>query len=363
MVGISPRFVRDGFLALLFPICALTFANVAEAQSFPFAGKLGDHQHPDKCTGSDFLVGFSVRSGDWLDAIGIICAPINPDGTTGVNWDGPLRGSLTTGSAPQNVTCGSGFVVVGATFLFTSDNNRVRRIAFHCMQVRSRDQTIKVLGGIGDTNIPQLCNPGNAVTEVIINWGSAVNGVGIVCTPIPKIVLPPAPNPLVTALIQDGQKLLGVCVKHDLTTQPTPCPSPANSAHDGDSAYFVQVAVKNAGARAPFFDPRPRERNYDWGTKIVPTSLANDIEPGDILQLWQVRLRTAQSVQNDWGTGTSSDPIGDPAHHTALVVAKVGNMATVLEQDHAGVRLVQQHTYDYSLQFTGEVFIYRVVKP
>lgn len=171
---------------------------------------------------------------------------------------------------------------------------------------------------------------------------------------------------LAAALVREGNKLLGVCVKTDLSTQRTACPTPPNppGTGDGECTHFVQLAVKNAGARAPIFDNVLKNRNYNWGTKVAYTSV-NDIQPGDIVQFWQVNFtkNPTDPTHNNWGTGDSSDPVNNPTHHTALVVSKSGTMVTVLEQNWANVRLVQQHTYDYSWKHTGDVFIYRVAKP
>jgi hypothetical protein len=181
--------------------------------------------------------------------------------------------------------------------------------------------------------------------------------------------IPPKNGPpatLATILVQEGQKLLNKCVKTDLSTQTQACPTPPNplGIGDGECTHFVQLAVKNAGARAPIFDNNLANRNYNWGTKITSTNLLNDIQPGDILQLWEATFRDPRNSNNFWGPGNSSDPVNNPNHHTALAVSKNGNMVTVLEQNAGSpqVRLVQSHVYDFSWPHTGDVFIYRVVK-
>src|SRR5262249_5899833 len=176
---------------------------------------------------------------------------------------------------------------------------------------------------------------------------------------LPRLLMLPLPQ----RLCGKGNKLLGVCVKTDLSTQTTACPKPPSGIGDCECTHFVKLAVKNAGARAPHFDDVLKDRNYDWGTKVTFTSV-NDIQPGDIVQFWEANFakNSNDPSHNNWGASGSSDPVNNPFHHTALVVSKSGNMVTVLEQNWANVRLVQQHTYDYSWSHTGDVFIYRVVK-
>jgi hypothetical protein len=170
-----------------------------------------------------------------------------------------------------------------------------------------------------------------------------------------------AQDSLAAILVREGQKLLGVCVKTNLSTQPQACAVPPNppGIGDGECTQFVQLAAKNAGARAPVFDNNLKDRNYNWGTKITSSNLVSDIQVGDILQFWEANFKGPNA---QFGTGNSSDPVNNPNHHTAIVASKSGNMVTLLEQNWANVRLVQQHTYDYSLPHTGDVFIYRVVK-
>ena len=99
----------------------------ARAQTFAAVGAGGDHQSPDHCQGATYLVGFAVRTGDWVNAMGIICSPVDGNGHTGAPTFGPLRGG-NGGSAPHNVTCDRDYIAVGLQIDLTDDKRRVRHV-------------------------------------------------------------------------------------------------------------------------------------------------------------------------------------------------------------------------------------------
>ena len=70
------RLALLAFVAMLVLAAAILTNEGAQAQIMKPVGASGNTQSADKCPGSTFLVGFMVRYGDWLNAIGIICAPV-----------------------------------------------------------------------------------------------------------------------------------------------------------------------------------------------------------------------------------------------------------------------------------------------
>ena len=202
-------------LALLVFMAMLAFAATfipnqgAQAQIMKPVGASGNTQSPDKCPGSTFLVGFMVRYGDWLNAIGIICAPVDGNGRTGAQVPQPpkLRGG-TGGSPPTPVTCPVNEVAVGVLIHLQSGGRRVRGIGLDCKGADAQGLQRQGLGRIVDLGhndtpaISQLCVPNNAISEVDINWGDDVNGVGVTCT----MVHQPPPS---TATLAPGQTQQG----------------------------------------------------------------------------------------------------------------------------------------------------------
>ena len=195
----SRRLTRTALGAILLTFAALALSAGAKAQTHAAIGARGDHQILDQCqVAGSYLVGFVVRSGDWLNQIAIICAPVDGSGHTGAPWIGQPRGG-NGGSAPHNVTCGSGEVAVGVFIHLTDDNRRVRKISFRCMDVRSQATDNMVIGNTASSqtpDTPQPCDPGNAITQVTIQWGADVNGVGVNCAAGPKLAQTPSQQQL-----------------------------------------------------------------------------------------------------------------------------------------------------------------------
>jgi hypothetical protein len=76
--------VRTAQRAILLILAAAALSDGAGAQTHAALGAKGDHQILDQCLGAGpYLVGFKVKSGDWLNQIAIICAPVDGAGHTG----------------------------------------------------------------------------------------------------------------------------------------------------------------------------------------------------------------------------------------------------------------------------------------
>jgi hypothetical protein len=71
--------------------CPLAINGVA-AKDFPPVGGAGDYTFGALCPANQFLVGLTVKSGAWVDQMAIICAPVNPDGSTGSPYHDPTMG-------------------------------------------------------------------------------------------------------------------------------------------------------------------------------------------------------------------------------------------------------------------------------
>jgi len=254
---------RAALGAILMVLAAMAVDDGARAQTMAAVGAGGDHRSPDHCKGPAYLVGFVVRSGDWLNQIGIICSPVDTNGRTGAPWFGSLRGG-NSGSPPHNVTCQVNEVAVGLLIHLTSDKRRVRGIGLDCKNAKDVGrQGLGRIVNLGKTDTPavsELCNPGNAIVEVDINNGADVNGVGVVCGSGPKIVTPPAPSPAAKTLpvppatsvsspATISQMVPGQVLAKDGCT-PAAKVAPAQGDNDSPTAEGIIVCLINAERKA-----------------------------------------------------------------------------------------------------------------
>jgi hypothetical protein len=139
---------------------------------------------------------------------------------------------------------------------------------------------------------------------------------------------------------------LDKCVDARGEIRPSACPElPPGRVGDGECTHLVQAALKVVSAKPPVFSPRP----YDWGREIPLASA----QRGDIVQLEAARF-TKPGGDNSWGTGTGSED-----KHSAIIIAKNGNMITLAEQNANNLRAVRKNTYDFSWPHTGRVIVYR----
>lgn len=90
------RLARTAIRAILPVLAALPLSGGAGAQTHAAFGPNGDHQNPDQCPSGAYPVGFKVKSGDSLNQIAIICAPVDGAGHMGAQWVGPPRGYTDT---------------------------------------------------------------------------------------------------------------------------------------------------------------------------------------------------------------------------------------------------------------------------
>ena len=171
----------------------------ALAKVFPAVGDNGDVQEkqPDLCPAGNFLIGLNVRVGDWMDQLAIICGHLDSSGNvTGLYYGTPRGG--TGGAAPVPMTCGGNEIMTGVAFTFTPNNAQVRRLTFHCASMQAVG--VQADAVIGNTTFPagpppnpprQDCPAGEAINGLLVNYGAAVNAVGISCTSIPQLAPPP----------------------------------------------------------------------------------------------------------------------------------------------------------------------------
>jgi hypothetical protein len=84
---------------------------------------------PLLCPTDEVVVGFEGRSGEWLDAVSLRCAPLDDTGAVGTIVNTSTLGGAFGAPFPAT-DCSPGEVATGA--LLHSFNEFVSTIAFHC---------------------------------------------------------------------------------------------------------------------------------------------------------------------------------------------------------------------------------------
>jgi hypothetical protein len=103
---------------------------------------------------------------------------------------------------------------------------------------------------------------------------------------------------------------------------------------------LVEAALKEAGAKPGDFHD---QNNYVWSQ----VETAGTMQRGDIIQFKNTHFTGPNGVSFDF------------PKHTAIIVAKSGNMVTVMEQNVNGQRFVHRDTYDFSWPHTGSYVVDR----
>jgi uncharacterized protein YkwD len=180
----SIRKVAVAILSLL--ACPLAIDGVA-ATEFPPIGGAGDASFHDVCPANQFLVGLTVKSGAWVDRMAIVCAPVNPDGSTGSHWNGPNRGG-GGGGAPTTKTCAPGQIINHMGFSLTAGNRQVLLFHFGCYSPTNGQTGTFEMGASSSVFPPnnQDCPRGEAATGIQGRSGIHVNAVGLICGPQPS---------------------------------------------------------------------------------------------------------------------------------------------------------------------------------
>jgi hypothetical protein len=322
------------------------------AKEFPPFGDRGDAQAADHCKPGTFLVGLRVRSGDWIDQIQMICAPLDNHGSTaGERNQGPVRGG-NGGGAPVETTCGPHEIIMGVGLAMTPGNRQVRMFRFNCASFAKGGGRHDIdLGNTthGGPTVRQDCPNDEAVTGMQIHYGKHVNAIGLICGHRPQ-QLPGTGSdaPAGGHAAGLGEKIasfaeaqLNKCVDGKGNIRPSACPTLAQGAvGDGECTHLVVAALKNAGAKP---GDTHDQNNYVWGQ----VETVGTMQRGDIIQLNNARFTGPNGASSDF------------PKHTAIIVAKSGDKVTVMEQNVNGQRFVHRDTYDFSWPHTGSYVVYR----
>jgi hypothetical protein len=156
----------------------------------PVVGAQGDRGMKAECPAGQTLVGFSGRSGTWVDAIQMVCAAPNAQPVA----NGPRYGGAGGGAVDS--FCPKGWALGAMTLNMTTHERQVAAINYSCRSRRTGETQSFAFGnaaytarcpGIGvgdcgvDTNIFQACAPDEEPIGFNIRYGKDVNAFGLIC--------------------------------------------------------------------------------------------------------------------------------------------------------------------------------------
>jgi hypothetical protein len=202
---------RFGALCLI----SLVFATPAAAKNFPVVGGQGEHSIVVGCTRGEYIIGFTVRIGSWIDRIGPVCAPLLPSMAVGEKRVPATYGG--NGGEPSSMTCETDEVLQGiAADRLASQPNTLQSVKLLCGSTSGNYQFWHGEPGEGggfsaswsrDASyafvLSQVCPKGEWAWGIAIRYGQYVNALGLMCrkpdlptaaaTPAPPAGPPPTP--------------------------------------------------------------------------------------------------------------------------------------------------------------------------
>jgi uncharacterized protein YkwD len=170
-------------------LVSLLAINGVAAKDFEPVGGPGDYLFGALCPANQFLVGLTVKSGAWVDQMAIICAPVNPDGSTGSPWHDPKHYGGDGGGAPTQKTCAPGQLINHMGFSLTAGNRQVLFFHFGCHSTTNNQTGTFELGASSSVfpSINQDCPNGEVGRGIAGRAGKHVNAVGLLCGPPPSV--------------------------------------------------------------------------------------------------------------------------------------------------------------------------------
>jgi hypothetical protein len=207
------------------------FAGSARATTLPVAGGPSGAYFEESCAPGQYLVGFSVGSGAWIDSIAILCAPYVPaQHRFGSRTKGARHGG--NGGSPQEAYCPVDSFVHAIDYGFTRQGNDplyVDDVGMMCALpggggAISRTVCIETGEGCGNFNEGadvqffatsagvgasyQGCPPDEAATGIHGRSGNSLDALGLLCSPEPTGKSMGRARPPVASQQTPSQKIL-----------------------------------------------------------------------------------------------------------------------------------------------------------
>ncbi len=184
-------------------VAAIVWATFpALATVFPPEGGKGDRGEEVRCPGGHILVGFTGRTGLWIDQISLMCARLDIPGFTthDVVVLAPPRGGIGGSGEEKYCEANAGIRDINITFERITDGGLARRayvagVDFSC--TRPADGSFKGRRRFGPGSkwppASQACPGSEYATGLTIRYGGHVNAVGLICSAIAN--WPPTSRP------------------------------------------------------------------------------------------------------------------------------------------------------------------------
>lgn len=168
-------------------------ASSVQSTVLPPQGGAGGGSFVVECPGQ-YLVGVSLRTGGWVDAIAPLCASYLPAQDKFGKWKRGVRKGGSGGSPLlKDSACPADRYISSITIGLTAKSQYLDYVLLFCSPIKDRSAVTKVCAqsdrGCGD--IPshdQACPTGEAATGIHGRYGAYVDSLGLVCGPKPKFV-------------------------------------------------------------------------------------------------------------------------------------------------------------------------------
>lgn len=198
----------NAVLAALAIACLSLFSGQALAgkEFAPFGGS-GDSSQTDRCKPGQYMVGVSLKTGLWWDAVQIVCAEALAGEKLGkASTSGQRRGGLG-GGLQTSYKCPGDHVMNGVYIVLTKQ----RQVAWADLECTPNpNRVIKSKGArtagsqfAEGQRQRQTCPFGEAAKGLRTNFGEHVNALGLICD---AFVVPAAAPPPAGASVDDQRK-------------------------------------------------------------------------------------------------------------------------------------------------------------
>lgn len=189
-----------GSICLALVIWITLSCGPAQATDLPIQGGPGGGEFRDDCGAGRYLVGVSIRSGGWVDAIFPLCAVHMAQGQFAKWKRGPRHGG--TGGSPllKDAVCPPDHFVIGLKFGVTQrDKHYIDWVAVQCIRMKATAQSFDIClhtgGGCSMQRLglgpfwqtcPNVRGDQEWATGIRGSSGAFVDALGLICGRAPR---------------------------------------------------------------------------------------------------------------------------------------------------------------------------------
>ena len=311
---------------LLFWLACLSWWNLALATDLPVYGGLGGNFFRAECPKGSYLVGIAGRTGEWVDRIAPVCAPwLRGTQALGSPLFGPAFGMSGGGQERQAICTGGGNKTVAIQswwiHVLRSDNHYVQYVEVFCTSLTtpvSTDSGWRLSFGNKPTDVEEMatggpftsqppfqaCPAGEAAVGFRVRAGQFVDGIGLICGPLPgkvgaplmkvdpRIAMPPVPAPDMFVVVKPGS---GDKTAHGQLVVMATAPKVGMT-----TVTELELRYLDAPASQQHAYPYTTIVSVDTG-KLLNGYAVSEQVTGGYLGRWQVRVRSSmKAVPGAW---------------------------------------------------------------